>query len=142
MGQAKLWAFHAEADSPAELVTIMKGGLAKLEGAGGSTAAPTPAKDAPAGKGKAAKDAPAKTAAADKATLPQVMEALTALKSALDTAEGGEKPKKGIKAVKAVLEKFGVTNSKDLTEDQYAPVIAAAKEATPEEEEAGDGESF
>lgn len=128
MSQNKLLAFHVEANSTKELASAVKEGLAELE----KTAVTGGA--APEGKGKkeAKSDVP-------KATLDGVKNALTALRKAIGGDDDEEK--KGLKAIKAVLKKFGVTVSTDLKEDQYGPVMKAIEAAMPKEEE-GDGEEF
>ncbi len=60
-------------------------------------------------------------------------EHVTALKTAVD----GDAPEKklGIKAVKTVLKKFGVTESPALVGEQFAPCLEAIAAAMPKEDE-------
>lgn len=120
---AKLFAFHVEGDSIPELQKSVQEGLAKLGASGGAAAG-----------GKAAPTATKAAAAAPTATLDEVKNALTALKTAVDEKEGEDK-KLGLKAVKGVLKKFGKTSSTDLEEEKYAECIAAAQAAMPKEDE-------
>jgi hypothetical protein len=113
-----LFAFHCEANSIAELQKAVQDGLTKLGASAGGAAG---------GKGAAASSGP-------KATLDEVKAALTKLKDAVDEKEGADK-KLGIKAVKTVLKKFGVTSSTDLEEAKYGEAVAAAEAAMPKEDE-------
>ncbi len=150
MSQVKMFAVHAEADTKSELIARMKGALAELEGlnpipekpAKKETAPATPATPATApekpAKAAAKKEAPA----GPKITLDQIKQALTKLRSAVGGDEDAEK--KGIKAVKLVLKKFGVAQSPDLPENDFAEVMVAIEAAMPKADEAGesDGESY
>lgn len=126
MSSGKLYAVHAEGDSVAEVVGKLEGALVELKGKGGAKPETKP-------EGKPGK-AEAKPSSTAKVTLDQVKNGLTKLKTTVDEKEGEEK-KAGIKAVKAVLKKFGVSQSPDLTEDQYAPIMEAIEAAMPKEDE-------
>lgn len=134
--QAKLWAIHAEADRLPELISKVEGALEELKAkvapvvtGGNGTPEPTPiSKGKGKGKPPAEESAPrTEEKAAPRVTFDQVKNRLTDLKTAVDSHHGEEK-KLGIKEVKAILEKYKVTNSKDLTEDQYAPILADIEE--------------
>ena len=125
MAQQKLYAFHVEADSMEELLKQLDTQVSKLKGATG-------AGKAASGKAEAASKS---AEGGSKASLEDVKKALTSLKDAHDAKEA----KSGIKVVKGVLKKYSVTNSTDLTEDQYPAVIKSAEEAMPKE---GDGDDF
>lgn len=127
MGQ-KLWGFHGEADTPAELLTLMQEQTAKLQAmVGGAPAKEKAAKKEAAPKEKEEKAAPAGPAS----TLEEVKKALTDLRDAIDAKEGPDK-KLGLKAVKTLLKKYGVTQSTDLKEDQLGAVKKDAEAAMPE----------
>lgn len=127
--QSKLLAFHVEADDLPTLLKAIDDGKSKV--------AAKIAASAPEAKPESK---PAAPAAESKAKLPDVMNALTAYKNAVDAPDKG-KAKKGLAAVKEVLAVFGVTNSKDLKADQYDAVVAAAEKALADFKPA-DGDDF
>lgn len=133
MSQSKLFALHVEDDSAEGLITRAEVALAQLKARGGGSAPAPEGKPAKGGKGESKPDA-----SAPKVTLDGVKQALIKLREAVGGKDDGEK--KGLKAVKAVLKKFGVTQSPDLKEDQYPGIMKAISEAMPSEE--SDGEDF
>lgn len=139
--QSKLFAIHAEADSKSELIARIQTALAELGVLGAAPAAEKPAKGAKKEEAPAAEKKEAKGAkGAAKITLDAVKQALTKLRAAIGGDDDPEK--KGIKAVKKVLKEFGVAQSPDLKEEQYADVMASIEAAMPAAEAEGDGEEF
>lgn len=139
MSQGKTWAVHLESDKLSEMRAKLVASLAEVD---------AQLAGAPAGKAPAAPKAEPKTpetkaatpaASASKTSLEDVMTALTKLRDAVDAPDNGA-AKNGLAAVKEVLKGFKVTNSKNLTPEQYDAVIAAAGKA--EAAAATDGEDF
>lgn len=131
MSQAKLLAFYVTAATVPELITQVEAGLAEVRKAGGA--------QAPASGGKAPaapKETPA--AAAPKATLEEIKNKLTELKTIIDTREGEDK-KLGLKAIKALLKEFKVTQSPDLKPEQFDPFLAAVEAAIAKQPKEDDG---
>lgn len=139
MMQSKMFAVHAEADTKADLIARVRVALVELEG--------EPVPDAAFSSEKAVKsEKPGRSEklargekTAPKLTVDAVKQALTKLK---DIVGGPQDPdKKGIKAVKRILKEFGVAQTPDLKEEQFADAMAMIEKGMPRDAES-DGEDF